>query len=296
MREFDIDGKKVTDTTYRTPIVEHYTPIKGKTFLDIGAGDGCEARSMAMRGAKSSLAVEGKEAPFQEALAAQNFLKLPNHAVRKLDARRIDAFGLSPADVVLCFGFLYHLKNPYNFLKRVKNVTREWLLIETHIAPNTDDGLLEKHRGALLPGIHRLYLDGHMFQGRYYPHPGPHEKSKGSLDEPWTFWLTAESMLKAVVQAGFSIVDFHYDIDSDAPEPIRRWGTVLGFGHANTKIFVVAQPKSPDVRPVADPVESTSAESLIPPTLPVEPFSVRWLRRTRRLLRLGRLRAWRGDR
>ena len=87
IREFEIDGAKTTDTTYRTAIIEHYTTILGRSFIDLGAADAYEARAMAHRGARLALAVEGKDRQFVLAKAAQDYLRLPNHDVKKLDVR-----------------------------------------------------------------------------------------------------------------------------------------------------------------------------------------------------------------
>ena len=47
IRSFDVDGEDRQDVTYRTPIIEHYVDIAGKTFLDVGAADGYESRAVA---------------------------------------------------------------------------------------------------------------------------------------------------------------------------------------------------------------------------------------------------------
>src|SRR5258708_1385213 len=116
MRTFVIDGKEGTDVTLRLPIVQHYTPIKGQTFLDLGSGDGCESRAIALAGAKSVISIEGKDRMFQVAKEAQDYLKLTNHQVLQYDVRKIDTYGLEKFDVVTCFGLLYHMTNPFNVL------------------------------------------------------------------------------------------------------------------------------------------------------------------------------------
>jgi len=268
IREFEIDGKTVTDTTHRTPIVEYYAPIKDRTFIDLGAGDGHESRAIAHRGAKLALAIEGKDKIFKMAKDAQDYLKIPNHEVRQLDVRYIDTFGLEPFDVVMCFGFIYHVVNPFNFLKRVKNITKSTLLLETHIAPLTDDGLIEKHRGNIRGPVSSIYLDGGHFLGRYCPHVGDPAQTKGSLDAPWTFWLTGDSLVKAVTESGFKIIEYLHEVDNLTPEPIRKNATDLGFGLANTKVLIVAEPKDDKPNVVSDPVESLDPDKLVPPTCP----------------------------
>lgn len=281
LRTFVVDGEERSDRTYRTGLIEHYTTVRGRSFLDVGAGDGHEARAVSFAGAARSVAVEAKELPYRQASAAKELLGLDGHEVLRLDARRIDEHGLGSFDVVLCFGFLYHLQNPFNFLKRARAVTGELLLLETHVAPRTMRGLLRSHADALPAGLHRIELDGLPFEGKVVRHRGDPALTKGSIDSPWTFWLTLESLLRALVRAGFRIEDIHHEPDPGAPEPVRRWGSLLGFGHANTKVWVVASPRPGAAGPVCEPVERLLDVS--------EPPLARWRRRARSLpRRLGR--------
>ncbi len=243
IRSYIINGKETTETTYRTPIIEYYTDIKGKTFIDIGAADGYESRAVALRGAKHVLSVEGKEALIKSAFEARDYLGINNLDIQQKDARLIDTYGLGTFDVVLCFGYLYHMDNPFNMLKRLKNITNEILLLETHIAPFRMDNLLAKHVHQLKRDFVEIELDGISFMGKTVYHRGEHAKSKGSLDAQWTFWLTIDSLFKALIRAGFLIRDFHFEQDASAPEVIKKYGALLGYGQANTKIFVVASPK-----------------------------------------------------
>jgi|GEM_PF-2552864 len=242
-RFFDIDGEERADTTFRTRIIEDLMAVEGRSFLDVGAADGYEARALALRGASRALAVEGKESLYVQARKAAELLGLGNHDVVKGDVRVIDELGLETFDCVLCFGFLYHMSNPFNVLKRLARVTNDHLLLETHIAPEpwAENLLKEKHRGALLAGVKTLYLDGERFEGRVCMHRGDQAHSKGSLDENWTFWLTAPSLVKALTRAGFRIEAWHHESDPRTPVAIARYGEALGFGHANTKVFVVAR-------------------------------------------------------
>jgi SAM-dependent methyltransferase len=270
LRTFVIDGEERTDTTYRTRLIELYTQIEGRSFLDLGAADGYESRAVALRGAARAVAVEGKESAYVEARAAQDYLALPNHEVLQLDVRRIDEHGLGEFDVVLCFGLLYHMVNPYNLLKRIRNVTGDLLLLETHVAPLTMKGLHQKHGEALPYGLYRVELDGVEFEGKVVTHLGDFAKTKGSLDSPWSFWLTIESLVKAVTLAGFAIEDYHFEPHSASPEAVSTWGGLLGFGHANTKVWLAAsarkgargRPGEPSDRVVVTPRRTR------PPLLP----------------------------
>ncbi len=258
-RTFEIDGALKTDTTYRTGIIESIVPVAGKTFLDVGAADGFESRALALRGAARALAVEGKESLYVQARKAADLLGLDNHDVLKADVRVIDELGLGTFDCVLCFGFLYHMSNSFNVLKRLAHVTNGLLLLETHIAPEpwAKRLLKDKLRGVHLAGVKTLYLDNERFEGRVCMHRGDQAHSKGSLDENWTFWLTAASLVKALTRAGFCIEAWHHEPDPHTPPIIARYGGMLGFGHANTKVFVVAR-VDPARLPSISPAEISS--------------------------------------
>ncbi len=242
-RSFEIDGQITTDTTHRTRIIEFFTEVKGRTFLDIGGADGYEGRALSARGAASAVTLEGKESLYQHALKAAKLFSHPNHAVIRGDARVIDELGLGRFDVVCCFGLLYHMSNPFNLLKRIAHVADDLLLLETHVAPEgwAEGLLLPKHRGTLMRGMRTLYLDSQRFEGRICMHRGDQSHSKGSLEQRWTFWLSQASLVKALTRSGFEILYWHHEPDPCTPQVLGTFGSRLGFGHANTKVFVVAR-------------------------------------------------------
>lgn len=233
VREFVIDGVTTRDETHRTALIQYFATIAGQTFLDVGAADGYESRAVAMRGAAKVVAIEADVERYDTARAVAEQMALRNLAVVRADARLMHTFRFEPFDVVLCFGLLYHMQNPFNFLKRLRLVTKGRLLLETHVAPARRSGLLPKHAAAVPIGLHRVTLDGVPFEGKMM-----HHRQGGYA--PWTFWLTPESLMTAVVRAGFSIAAYYHELDASCPEILQKRGAQLGFGHANTKVWIVA--------------------------------------------------------
>lgn len=92
IRPFVIDGVETTSCTYRTPLVAYFTPIVGRSFLDVGASDGYEARAVALRGARHVVAAEGKARRHEESVAARDYLGL-----RNLEPMQLDAGGSTPS-------------------------------------------------------------------------------------------------------------------------------------------------------------------------------------------------------
>jgi tRNA (mo5U34)-methyltransferase len=124
--------------------------LTGKTVLDIGAWDGYYSFECERRGAKRVVASDlfawrySSKAGFDLARAALG---------SRVEDMEIDVFDISPDtvgmfDIVLFLGVLYHLRDPFLGLAHAASVTRELLVIETHV----DLLDLERPAIALYPG------------------------------------------------------------------------------------------------------------------------------------------------
>jgi tRNA (mo5U34)-methyltransferase len=106
--------------------------------FDIGAWDGFYSFEAERRGAKRVLATDSFTWSGQGWGSKRGFelaRKLLNSKVEDLN---IDVMDLSPEkvgmfDVVLFLGVLYHLKHPMLALERVFSVTKELLILDTHV-------------------------------------------------------------------------------------------------------------------------------------------------------------------
>lgn len=52
------------------------------------------------------------------------------------------------------------------------------------------------------------------------------------------------NVLKRIRRAGFSVVAYYHELDEQCPSVVRKWGSELGFGEANTKAWIVATPRA----------------------------------------------------
>jgi tRNA (mo5U34)-methyltransferase len=112
--------------------------LTGKSVLDIGAWDGFFSFAAEQRGAQRVLATDsfswsganwGSKAGFQLAREALG---------SRVEDADVDVMDLSPErlgtfDVVLFLGVLYHMRHPLLALERAAAMTRERLILETHI-------------------------------------------------------------------------------------------------------------------------------------------------------------------
>ena len=112
--------------------------LDGKTVLDVGAWDGFYSFECERRGATRVLATDsfswggggwGTKAGFELARKALG---------SRVEDLQLDVLDLSPDrigqfDLVLYLGVLYHMRHPLLALERIFSVTRNQLILETHI-------------------------------------------------------------------------------------------------------------------------------------------------------------------
>lgn len=112
--------------------------LSGKTVLDVGAWDGFFSFEAERRGAARVLAAD-HYAWHGETWSDKRGFELARRALdSKVEDVDIDVMDLSPEqvgtfDLVLFLGVLYHLRHPLLALERVASVTRERLILETHV-------------------------------------------------------------------------------------------------------------------------------------------------------------------
>jgi hypothetical protein len=187
--------------------------------------------------------------------------------------RRIDTFDLGKFDVVLHFGLLYHLENPFNQLKRVRNICGGDLLLETQIAPLTFEGA-ERAQVHQMSDLTTVFLDGVGFEGRALDYVEKNESSKGSLDRRRVFWMTVASIEKALDLAGFDLL---LTVFNNPPPEIADSANALGYNQQRLKAFFHARVRQPGK---TIPVEAGTVTGL-----DEAPFSFESMRGLRRLRR-----------
>jgi SAM-dependent methyltransferase len=104
-----------------------------RTCLDVGAGPGWFTEKLAARG-YNVIGVEGRP---ELAAAARTRVPGTHFAVVDIEDPMMAA-ALPPADLVFCFGLLYHLEDPFRGIRHLHALTRRCLLIETQILPGDE--------------------------------------------------------------------------------------------------------------------------------------------------------------
>jgi tRNA (mo5U34)-methyltransferase len=168
--------------------------LTGKTVLDIGAWDGYFSFEFERRGAKRVLAVDSfawDQRPTGFPRGLDCFLLAREFHGSKVEYQRMDVHDLSPAqigtfDLVFCAGVLYHVRHPMLVLEKIRSVTANQLIMETH---------------QLIPAVHE-----HVPLIRFFPGD---EQGESSTVYPGGFptraWVT-----HALQAAGFARHDVVY--------------------------------------------------------------------------------------
>lgn len=190
--DFDGDGKNTKPWHVqrrfrrRMRLLQIPENLAGKTVLDMGSWDGFWAFECERRGAKV-LALDN----WVSERHYRTFLYARDRLGSKIDHRRMDAHDVSPEtigkfDIVLCCGLLYHLRHPLAALERIRSVTLDRLILETH---------------SLIPAVHERIPMMTFFPGDEAPSSPFHHE--GGF--PTKAWLAS-----ALHAAGFARCEFVY--------------------------------------------------------------------------------------
>jgi FkbM family methyltransferase len=102
----------------------------GATALDVGAGFGYFARYLRDSGLKVT-AIDVRPENVAEAR-----IRYPDIDFRQCDVEDPSLCKLGSFDLVLCFGLLYHLENPFRAIRNLYSLTEKFLIIESQTAPS----------------------------------------------------------------------------------------------------------------------------------------------------------------
>ncbi|MFN8579070.1 MAG: methyltransferase domain-containing protein [Candidatus Sericytochromatia bacterium] len=224
---------------------EDYKNIK---IADIGCMDGGYSVELAKEGF-NVLGIDARKENLLRAMYLKLNLKLDKLNFVKDDARNLSKYGTF--DIVFCFGLLYHLDNPVDFLKIIYNQTNRLLILNTYYAYNEFEGTLYKneyeqnlsnpeyfneqrnkfHQEEVKKEKHLAYIQ-HIKNFKLSPEISENEGYKGRWFNEWSentskekieimpgasynnhksFWLCKDELLRALYDVGFQSVYEQYD-------------------------------------------------------------------------------------
>ncbi|WP_421990876.1 class I SAM-dependent methyltransferase [Roseococcus sp.] len=172
--------------------------FKGRSVLDIGAWNGYYSFAAKRLGAARVLATDSFCWTHPKFRGRETFELARDELGLDIETRLIDPTEITPElgsfDIVLFLGVFYHLFDPIDVLQRVRSVTSQLLLVETHqdLADRTEPGMIF-YPGATLnhdstncwgpnPALMRHLLNQLGFARilyRHYPHSAGETMNRG---------------------------------------------------------------------------------------------------------------------
>jgi len=193
--------------------------LAGLRLMDLGSLEGGFALAMAQYGMDVT-AIEARWKNLDKCLLLQEHFGLANLKFLQDDVKnfRIQKFGAF--DVVLALGIFYHLDQPLAWLRHVAEATRCLLIVDSHYAPSDEASLKQIDPRLALSPLEEMRDGEEVYEGRWF---FEYDDKSNREDQLWasysnysSFWLTKESLLRALVRAGFDLVLEQHDYSADS--------------------------------------------------------------------------------
>lgn len=127
------------DTEWRSDwkwdrIIPHIAPLKDRSILDVGCGNGYHCWRMLGNDARFVMGIDPSQKFLTQFTIMQNYIARPGCHLLPLGIEDMpEEMGNNAFDSVFCMGVLYHRKSPINLLYQLKNLLNKGgeLILET---------------------------------------------------------------------------------------------------------------------------------------------------------------------
>jgi hypothetical protein len=188
--------------------------LAGLGVADLGSLEGGFALALARLGMNVT-GVEARWKNFEKLRLLEEHFGTRNLRFKLDDVKNFSAERFGVCDVTLALGILYHLDNPAAWLRQVAQATRGLLVVDSHYAPDDDAALAQLDPRLTLGPLKRLADGREIYEGRWFfeydERADREEQLWASYSNRSSFWLTKESLLKALLRAGFDLVLEQHD-------------------------------------------------------------------------------------
>jgi SAM-dependent methyltransferase len=199
------DGTEPLDAVSTMALVERAGSLAGKRILDLGCLEGGYCVAFAQLGAEEVVGVEARQSNLDCADFLKRRMALANVRFVKDDVKNLSVARYGAFDISFASGILYHLDDPYAFLMRIAELTRDFLVLDTHIA-------VEGNRGHHCSGLlTRRTFAANSYSGMEVPEYPPKASRLDIEQWRWSafsnstaFWLSELSLLDILREAGFA--------------------------------------------------------------------------------------------
>lgn len=205
-REHGLIGDDPRTTTIKSLIRRFIDRGRSLRVLDLGSLEGGLSFEMAREGWEV-VGMEGRASNLDKAELIRRYFDLDHLRFELRDVKTLDPGRDGRFDAVLCCGLLYHLDNPFEFLRTLRAVTADdgLLFVDTHVAP--EEAALEHatYAGHLSEPV--VFEDGsHRYEGRWFSEPAGGsvlEQQWSAISNDRSFWPSRRSLIRAMYHAGF---------------------------------------------------------------------------------------------
>jgi 2-polyprenyl-3-methyl-5-hydroxy-6-metoxy-1,4-benzoquinol methylase len=174
-------------------------PFDQLRILDLACGEGVYAIEAALHGAEVK-ALDARTERMHEGEKAGKRLGLANLCFEQADIRNVTINTYGSVDVILLLGILYHLdrRDVFQVLQNIHEMCRQFVIIDTHIS---------------LSGTTKIEHNGQSYDGKLVREHADRDSETmrrsrllASLDNPFSFWFTKESLFRMLKDVGFTSV------------------------------------------------------------------------------------------
>ena len=197
-------------------------------IADLGCLEGGFAIALSLDGA-TVVGLEARRANLDKAQLVRQWFGLDSLTLMEADVKDFDVERFGRFDVVLALGILYHLDRPAAWLRQVGEATTTMLIVDTHVAPPSEARRLQLR--ADIRELSEVEAEMHLeraYPGRWYSEYSSdicEAQREQQLWASWSnhrsFWLTEQSLLRALRDAGFDLVLQQHDATLDGHERNR---------------------------------------------------------------------------
>lgn len=193
--------------------------ISSLRVVDLGSLEGGFALALAQRGMNVT-GIEARWKNIKKMQLLKEHFALENLSFELDDVKNFAREKFGAFDVTLALGILYHLDQPAAWLRQVAQATRGLLIVDSHYAPADEASLAQIDPRLALSPLEEMRDGAQTYQGRWFYE---FDEKANREDQLWasysnrsSFWLTKESLLRALLRAGFDLVLEQHDYSADS--------------------------------------------------------------------------------
>lgn len=178
-------------------------------ILDLGSLEGGLSLEMAREGWET-LGIEGRRSNFEKAELIREYFGLGHLRFEQRDVKSLDPARDGTFDAILCCGLLYHLEEPFAFLRLLERLLAPdgLLFVDTHVAPSEEAAAYGTHAAQLSDPL-SIESGGHTYDGCWFSEPREgdvREQQWSAISNERSFWPSRRSLIRGLYHSGFHAV------------------------------------------------------------------------------------------